>query len=141
MTWSRATAIAGSAVVTLASCRIRIVRGDQEPLRDCGTMAPGAGWLRRGMTAAPTAASWRFWNGASLMSSPRPVPIFDGHNDVLLRLYRRGGTDVHHAFLEGETKGQLDLPMARQGGFVGGSFAIFVPSSDGANGPTNDETP
>ena len=30
--------------------------------------------------------------------------------------------------------------MARQGGFVGGLFAIFVPSSDGANGPTNDET-
>ena len=45
------------------------------------------------------------------MSSPRPVPIFDGHNDVLLRLYRRGGTDVSRAFLEGEAKGQLDLPM------------------------------
>ena len=75
----------------------------------------------------------------SLMTSPRPVPIFDGHNDVLLRLYRRGGTDVPRAFLEGETKGQLDLPMARQGGFVGGLFAIFVPSSDGQNGP-NGET-
>ena len=70
-----------------------------------------------------------------------PVPIFDGHNDVLLRLYRRGGTDVSRAFLEGEAKGQLDLPMARQGGFVGGLFAIFVPSSDGQNGPTDDETP
>ena len=75
------------------------------------------------------------------MTSPRPIPIFDGHNDVLLRLYRRGGRDVPRAFLEGEAKGQLDLPMARQGGFVGGLFAIFVPSSDGANGPTNDETP
>ena len=73
------------------------------------------------------------------MSSPRPVPIFDGHNDVLLRLYRRGGTDVSRAFLEGEAKGQLDLPMARQGGFVGGLFAIFVPSGDGQNGP-NGET-
>src|SRR4029077_5900621 len=73
------------------------------------------------------------------MTSPRPVPIFDGHNDVLLRLYRRGGTDVFRAFLEGETKGQLDLPMARQGGFIGGLFAIFVPSSDGQNDP-NDET-
>jgi tetratricopeptide (TPR) repeat protein len=39
MTWSRATAIAGSAVVTLASCRIRIVRGYREPPRNCGTMA------------------------------------------------------------------------------------------------------
>jgi hypothetical protein len=31
MTWSRATAIAGSAVVTLAARRIRIVRGHREP--------------------------------------------------------------------------------------------------------------
>jgi membrane dipeptidase len=74
------------------------------------------------------------------MTSPRQVPIFDGHNDVLLRLYRRGGTDAPRAFLEGEGKGQLDLPMARQGGFAGGLFAIFVPSTDGAIGP-NGETP
>src|SRR5882762_5903280 len=40
---SRATAIAGSAVVTRASYRIRIVRGYREPPRNCGTMAPGAG--------------------------------------------------------------------------------------------------
>src|ERR1700721_1509708 len=73
------------------------------------------------------------------MTSPRPLPIFDGHNDVLWRLSRRGGTDVSRAFLEGVAKGQLDLPMARQGGFVGGLFAIFVPSSDGQNGP-NGET-
>jgi membrane dipeptidase len=62
------------------------------------------------------------------MTSPRSVPIFDGHNDVLLRLYRRGGADAPRAFLDGEDKGQLDLPMARQGGFAGGLFAIFVPS-------------
>jgi hypothetical protein len=36
MTWSRSTAVAGSAVVTLASCRIRIVRGHREPPRNCG---------------------------------------------------------------------------------------------------------
>jgi hypothetical protein len=74
------------------------------------------------------------------MTSPRRVPIFNGHNDVLLRLYRRGGTDAPRAFLEGERKGQLDLPMARQGGFAGGLFAIFVPSPDGSIGP-NGETP
>jgi membrane dipeptidase len=80
------------------------------------------------------------------MTSPRRVPIFDGHNDVLLRLYRRGGADAPGAFLEGEAqgdaqggaKGQLDLPMARQGGFAGGLFAIFVPSSDGATGPSGE---
>src|SRR6202158_5859664 len=74
------------------------------------------------------------------MTSSRRVPIFDGHNDVLVRLYRRGGTDAPRAFLEGEAKGQLDLPMARQGGFAGGLFAIFVPSTDRAIGP-NGETP
>jgi hypothetical protein len=74
------------------------------------------------------------------MTSPRHIPIFDGHNDVLLRLYRRGGTDAPRAFLEGEGNGQLDLPMARQGGFAGGLFAIFVPSANGAIGP-NGEAP
>ena len=54
------------------------------------------------------------------MTSPRDIPIFDGHNDVLLRLYRRGGTDAPRAFLEGVGKGQLDLPMAREEGLVGG---------------------
>jgi membrane dipeptidase len=70
------------------------------------------------------------------MTLPRPVPIFDGHNDVLLRLYRRGGTDAPRAFLEGEDKGHLDLPKARQGGFAGGLFAVFVPSPGKAGRPT-----
>src|ERR1700720_3123101 len=68
------------------------------------------------------------------------MPIFDGHNDVLFRLFRRGGTDAPRAFLKGEGKGQLDFPMARQGGFAGGLFAIFVPSAHGAIGP-NGEAP
>ena len=74
------------------------------------------------------------------MMPQRPVPIFDGHNDVLLRLYRRGGTDAARAFLAGEAKGQLDFPMAQQGGFAGGLFAIFVPSAKAANG-ANAEAP
>src|SRR5260370_28820694 len=82
----------------------------------------------------------RISNGASLMTSPRRVPIFDGHNDVLLRLYRRGGTDAPRAFLEGDAKCQFDLPIARQGGFPGGLFAIFVPSTDGAMGPNGDHS-
>jgi membrane dipeptidase len=76
----------------------------------------------------------------SLMTSPRRIPIFDGHNDVLLRLYRRSGTDAPRVFLQGEAEGHLDLPMAQQGGFAGGLFAIFVPSANGAIGP-NGETP
>jgi membrane dipeptidase len=62
------------------------------------------------------------------VTSPRRIPIFDGHNDVLLRLHMRGGADAVTAFLQGEDKGHLDLVKARQGGFAGGLFAIFVPS-------------
>jgi membrane dipeptidase len=63
------------------------------------------------------------------LTTPGRVPIFDGHNDVLLRLHRRGGATAASAFLDGEAKGHLDLPKARQGGFAGGLFAIFVPST------------
>ena len=58
--------------------------------------------------------------------SPSPLPIFDGHNDTLLRLYRKG-LAVSSFFTQGE-EGHLDLPRARQGGFAGGLFACFVPS-------------
>ena len=71
------------------------------------------------------------------MPPPKPIPIFDGHNDVLLRLHMRGGADAVTAFLQGEEKGHLDLPKALKGGFAGGLFAIFVPSpkrKDRANG-------
>jgi len=68
------------------------------------------------------------------MTASPQVPIFDGHNDVLLRLYKRGGADAPRAFLDGEGKGQLDLPMAQQGGFAGGLFAIFVPSPHASTG-------
>ena len=71
------------------------------------------------------------------MTSPKRVPIFDGHNDVLLRLNRRAGGDPVAAFLQGEDKGHLDLPKARRGGFAGGLFAIFVPSPK----RTNSEAP
>lgn len=54
-------------------------------------------------------------------------PVFDGHNDLLLRLHlapeRRD-----EIFLTGEGKGHLDLPRMQKGGFAGGLFAIYVPS-------------
>lgn len=58
------------------------------------------------------------------------VAVFDGHNDVLLRLYLKGGADPEAAFLEGNGTGHLDLPRAIAGGFAGGLFAVFVPSPD-----------
>ncbi|MBM3528593.1 MAG: membrane dipeptidase [Alphaproteobacteria bacterium] len=69
------------------------------------------------------------------MNADRPVPIFDGHNDALLRLWKRAGPDAALAFVEGEGTGQLDLPMAQKGGFAGGLFAIFVPSPKNADAP------
>ena len=48
------------------------------------------------------------------------IPVFDGHNDVVLRL------DEGRSFLEESSEGHLDLPRARRGGFAGGLFAVFV---------------
>jgi membrane dipeptidase len=54
------------------------------------------------------------------------IPIFDGHNDVLLELYQRArGEGV--TFFDRSDKGHLDLPRAREGGFGGGFFAVYVP--------------
>jgi len=58
--------------------------------------------------------------------SPPLLPIFDGHNDTLLRLYRKGLSVS--SFFERGKEGHLDLPRARTGGFAGGLFACFVPS-------------
>ena len=41
------------------------------------------------------------------MNSQGLTPFFDGHNDVLLRLFKREGRDAPRAFLDGEGKGQL----------------------------------
>jgi membrane dipeptidase len=58
------------------------------------------------------------------------MPVFDGHNDVLLRLIR-GKTEPERDFLEGDNQGHLDLPRMKKGGFVGGFFAVYVPSEGG----------
>ncbi len=55
--------------------------------------------------------------------------IFDGHNDVLLRLYDAGGVAAVERF-EQDTTGHIDLHKARAGNLVGGFFAVYVPSSD-----------
>jgi len=49
--------------------------------------------------------------------------LLDGHNDLLLRLWR------------GEEPRHLDLDAARAAGFSGGFFAVFVPSPDLALDP------
>ena len=55
------------------------------------------------------------------------IPVFDGHNDFLLRLYQH--PDQRDAlWLTGGAEGHLDLPRMKQGGFAGGFFAIYIPS-------------
>src|SRR5207245_10104213 len=52
------------------------------------------------------------------------ISVFDGHNDVLLRLYKSTSSDVVSDFLDGEDAGHIDLKKARAGACVGGLFAI-----------------
>ncbi|WP_299848763.1 dipeptidase [uncultured Roseovarius sp.] len=60
------------------------------------------------------------------MACVEPV-IFDGHNDVLSKLFRAGGVGQARSFIEGRD-GAIDLPKAQKGGFAGGFFAVYVPS-------------
>lgn len=54
------------------------------------------------------------------------IPVFDGHNDLLLRFFN--APDRREAIWSGEDgKGHLDLPRMKAGGFAGGFFAIFIP--------------
>jgi membrane dipeptidase len=60
---------------------------------------------------------------------PTQIPVFDGHNDTLLRLWRRRDPDGGaRAFLKGGVGGHIDLPKAHEGAMFGGLFAIFTPS-------------
>ena len=54
--------------------------------------------------------------------------IFDGHNDVLLRIHMSKDDDALNNFLNGGRGGHLDIPRMQKGGFGGGFFAIYVPS-------------
>ena len=69
-------------------------------------------------------------------------PIFDGHNDVLLRLWQKKTARAVSDFVDGGQTGHLDLPRMHDGGFAGGLFAIFTPSpDDGVNREVLDPLP
>ncbi len=59
--------------------------------------------------------------------------VVDGHNDVLLRLWRHGDL-MGRRFLDGDGEGHLDLSRARAGGLGGGFFAVYVPGDAGSVG-------
>ncbi len=65
------------------------------------------------------------------------IPVFDGHNDFLLRLLRDPG-NRERIWLEGEGKGHLDLPRMRKAGFAGGFFAIYIASPEPHDAPDRD---
>lgn len=54
-------------------------------------------------------------------------PIIDGHNDTVLSILRpdRG---KGRTFFERSEIGHIDYPRAKEGGFAGGFFAMFVPN-------------
>jgi membrane dipeptidase len=52
------------------------------------------------------------------------IPVVDGHNDALLRIWRRGGS------LRERGDGHLDVPRMREGGIAIAFFAAFVPARD-----------
>jgi membrane dipeptidase len=56
------------------------------------------------------------------------IPVFDGHNDALLRLSMAREDPV--ALFRDGGEGHVDLPKARAGGLIGGFFALFSPTPD-----------
>ena len=58
---------------------------------------------------------------------PSHIPVFDGHNDALTRLWLSDHSDPVHAFIHERLAGHLDLKRCEKAGFMGGMFAIFLP--------------
>jgi membrane dipeptidase len=68
------------------------------------------------------------------------VPVFDGHNDTLLKLERAARRNAPLDFAAGAESLDIDLPRAQAAGFAGGFFAMFTPAAGGADGAALDPT-
>ncbi|MGO2225900.1 MAG: dipeptidase [Psychrobacter celer] len=53
--------------------------------------------------------------------------VFDGHNDLLTRLWLSSADDPVHDFIYGTLPGHLDLKRCRRARWMGGLFSIFLP--------------
>ncbi|MFK0274385.1 dipeptidase [Ensifer sp. NPDC090286] len=62
------------------------------------------------------------------MATQAKIPVFDGHNDVLSRLWRSPGGAAERRFLDGVDTGHIDLDKAAAGGLAGGLCAVYVAS-------------
>lgn len=60
---------------------------------------------------------------------PSPVPVFDGHNDIVLKI-AAAGEGREKLWLQGEGAGHLDLPRMLTHSFAGGFFAVYIPSPE-----------
>ena len=73
--------------------------------------------------------------------------IFDGHNDLLTRLWLSAAADPVHDFIHGTLPGHLDLQRCQKAGWMGGLFSIFLPPyayvknnhSEKLSNPTNSD--
>jgi membrane dipeptidase len=66
------------------------------------------------------------------------MQVFDGHNDILLRIHLDETGEAFRQFLEGGSDAHIDLEKARAGGLAGGLFAVFPPSPWGGSGGAPD---
>ena len=72
------------------------------------------------------------------------LAIFDGHNDVLSKLFPPGvgpqaAREARAAFYKRAQGAELDLPRARQGGLGGGFFSVFAPPEEELDPAENPE--
>ncbi len=61
---------------------------------------------------------------------PDLMPVFDGHNDTILKMERAARDGEGLDFAGGAESLDIDLPRARESGFAGGFFAMFTPAFD-----------
>ena len=58
------------------------------------------------------------------------MKYFDGHNDVLLKLFFEKNKNLTRCFYNGNDYCHIDYPKILKANFTGGFFAIFVPNED-----------
>ena len=73
------------------------------------------------------------------MFHKKSTPIFDGHNDSIPRFFYEH--DERKSFFDLHSTGHIDFPRLQQANFIGGLFAIFVPSADENNKKRKKKTP
>ncbi|WP_372365649.1 dipeptidase [Candidatus Uabimicrobium sp. HlEnr_7] len=69
------------------------------------------------------------------MFDDKKLPIFDGHNDSLLRFFYKHRE--RKSFFNRHNFGHIDFPRIKEANFIGGFFALFVPPIESPNTQKN----